>query len=192
MPNVLFVYLSQIWGMNSLDISLIILIALGAWGGFKKGLFVEIASLVGLIAGVFGAIYFSGFAGSWLRNSVEWDEKYINLTAFAITFTIIVVAVQMAGKLLTKIVDFAALGIINKLLGAAFGGLKVVFILSVALMWFNDWGMSRFILSEESKEDSILYPHIAVIAPAILPDLIKDAKVIIDETKEDLRVNEEN
>ena len=68
----------------------------------------------------------------------------------------------------------------------------MVFILSVALMWFNNWGMSGFILTEDRKEDSILYANIEPIAPAILPDLIEDAKQIIDDTKEDLRLNEEN
>ena len=190
--------------MNSLDLALVVIIGLAAWGGWKKGLFVEVASLIGVVAGVFGAIYFSGYAGNWLENSVDWEQKYINLSAFAITFLVIVVAVQMAGKMLTKIADFAAIGILNKLLGAAFaaffssflgaafGGLKMVFIVSVALMWFNDWGMSGFILSEERKEESVLYAQIEPIAPAILPDLIEDAKEIIDETKEDLRLNEEN
>ncbi|MDC7996993.1 CvpA family protein [Gilvibacter sediminis] len=178
--------------MNSLDLALVVIIGLAAWGGWKKGLFVEVASLIGVVAGVFGAIYFSGYAGNWLENSFDWEQKYINLSAFAITFLIIVVAIQMAGKVLTKIADFAALGILNKLLGAVFGGLKMVFILSVALMWFNNWGMSGFILTEERKEDSILYANIEPIAPAILPDLIEDAKQIIDDTKEDLRLNEEN
>lgn len=178
--------------MNSLDIALIVIVGLSAWGGWKKGLFVEVASLIGLIAGVFGAIYFSGYAGGWLENSFDWEQKYINLSAFAITFGIIVFAIHMAGKMLTKVADFASLGIINKLLGAAFGGLKMVFIISVALMWFNDWGMTGFIMTEERKQDSVLYPIIEPLAPAILPDLIEDAKVIIDETKEDLRVNEEN
>ncbi len=176
--------------MSSLDITLIVVIAIGAWRGFKKGLFVEIASLIGLVAGVFGAIYFSGYAGGWLRNAFDLDERYISLAAFAITFSGIVVAISMAGKLLTKIADFAALGIINKLLGAVFGGLKIAFILSVAIMWMNDWGMSGFIFTDEKKEDSIIYPHIEYLAPALVPDLIEDAKVIIDETKKDLETEQ--
>lgn len=178
--------------MNVLDLALIVIVGLSAWGGWKKGLFVEVASLIGLIAGVFGAIYFSGYAGGWLENSLDWEPKYRNLAAFAFTFGIIVVAIHMAGKMLTKIADFASLGVINKLLGAAFGGLKMVFIISVALMWFNDWGFTGLILTEERKAQSALYPVIEPLAPAILPDLIEDTKEIIDETKEDLRMNEEN
>ena len=172
--------------MNGLDIALGVVIVLGLYRGFKKGLFVEIASLVGLIAGVFGAIYFSYIIGNLLADNVSWEPKYVNLVAFAATFTIIVVAISMAGKMLSKIADFTGLGIINQLLGALFGGLKAAFILSVALMWAGDWGMSGFILSEENKEESVLYEPLASIAPVILPDLIKDAKVIIEETKADM------
>ena len=172
--------------MSGLDIALGILIVGGLYKGFKRGIFVEVASLVGLILGVFGAIYFSHIIGNLLADNVDWQPKYINLVAFAATFTLITVAISLAGKMLAKFADFAGLGIINKLLGAAFGGLKVVFILSVAIMWLNDWGVSSWIFSDESKEASVLYAPVESIAPVILPDIIEDAKVIIDETKADM------
>lgn len=178
--------------MNSLDIALILIIGLSAWGGWKRGLFVEIASLIGLVAGVFGAIYFSGYAGGWLENSLDWEPKYRNLAAFAVTFGIIAITIQLAGKLLTKVADFTSLGVVNKFAGATFGGIKMAFIISIALMWVTDWGFSGFILTEERKEDSALFPLVEPLAPVILPDLIDDATVIYEETKEDLRLNPED
>ena len=109
------------------------LILFGLVRGFMKGLFVEVASLVALIAGVYGAIHFSNFAAEFLQTKTEWTEQTINITAFAITFVIIVLAIGLAGKALTKLADFAALGIINKLAGGAFGALKIALILSVVL-----------------------------------------------------------
>ena len=107
--------------MNFIDIILGGLILFGFVRGLMKGLFVEIASLVALIAGIYGAIHFSYFAGDFLSEQfTTWEEKYINLTAFAITFVVILVAITMVGKLLTKIADFAALGILNKILGDLF------------------------------------------------------------------------
>jgi len=47
--------------MNVLDIILGALLLFGLVRGFMKGLFVEVASLVALIAGVYGAIHFSSF-----------------------------------------------------------------------------------------------------------------------------------
>ena len=122
--------------MTVIDIVLGALILFGLIRGLMKGLFVEVASLVALIAGVYGAIHFSNFAAEFLMERVDWNEKTINITAFAITFVIIVLAISLAGKALTKLADFAALGMLNKLLGAVFGGLKIAMILSVILMIF--------------------------------------------------------
>jgi len=173
--------------MSGLDIALGIVIVLGLYRGFKKGIFVELASLIGLIAGVFGAIYFSYIIGDLLRDTVTWEDNTVSLVAFAATFISIVIVISMAGKMLSKIANFTGLGIINKLLGAAFGGLKVAFIISVTIMWLNEWGVTtEWFLDSDKKDESLLYRPIESLAPAILPDLIEDAKVIIEETKADM------
>jgi len=106
--------------MSILDISLLTLLVLGLVRGFMRGFFVELASLVALIAGVYGAFHFSNFAASFLKERVNWDENSVNIAAFIITFIIIVLVIALAGKALTKIADFAMLGLFNKILGALF------------------------------------------------------------------------
>ena len=123
--------------MSIIDIVLGALLLFGLIRGAMKGLFVEIASLCALILGVWGAIHFSYFAADLLDSKVDWDEKTINIVAFAITFVVIVIAISLAGKALTKLADFAALGILNKLLGGVFGALKIGRILSVLLIVFK-------------------------------------------------------
>ena len=54
--------------MNSTDIVLGVILLLAFYSGFKKGLFVTLASLVGLIAGVYGAVYFSDYAGAYIAQ----------------------------------------------------------------------------------------------------------------------------
>ena len=46
-------------------------------------------------------------------NRFDWGEKTINITAFAITFVVIVLVISLAGKALTKLADFAALGLLK-------------------------------------------------------------------------------
>ena len=123
--------------MSIIDIVLGALLLFGVIRGIMKGLFVEIASLVALVLGVYGAIHFSYFASGFLESKVDWNEKTINIVAFAITFVVIVLTISLAGKALTKLADFAALGIINKLAGGVFGALKIGLILSVLLTVFN-------------------------------------------------------
>ena len=159
--------------MSVLDIILGALLLFGLITGFIKGLFVEIASLLALILGVYGAIHFSDFAADLLQSRFDWSEKTINITAFAITFVIIVLAISMAGKALTKIADFAALGIINKLLGGVFGALKIGLILSVVLIVFDKMNRTLPFVDESELEDSVLYKPVKSLAPTIFPSIIK-------------------
>ena len=159
--------------MSVLDIILGALLLFGLINGFIKGLFVEIASLLALILGVYGAIHFSNFAADLLQSRFDWSEKTINITAFAITFVIIVLAISLAGKALTKIADFAALGIINKLLGGVFGALKIGLILSVVLIVFDKMNRTLPFVDESELKDSILYNPVKSLAPTIFPSIIK-------------------
>ena len=159
--------------MSIIDIVLGALLLFGLIRGAMKGLFVEVASLVALVLGVYGAIHFSYFAAELLESRVDWNEKTINIVAFAITFVIIVLAISLAGKALTKLADFAALGIINKLAGGLFGALKIGIILSVLLIVFNKLNNTLPFMEEEDLEESVLYEPVKSLAPLIFPNLIK-------------------
>ncbi|MDY0781201.1 CvpA family protein [Tenacibaculum sp. IB213877] len=172
--------------MNTLDIIIAALLLFGFVRGLMKGLFVEVASLVALVAGVYGAIHFSYFLGNWLKNSVSWDEKYITLAAFAGTFVIIIVVIALLGKILTKIADFASLGILNKILGGAFGALKIGLILSVVFIFFGKMNDTIPFVKQESLDESILYKPVKKIAPMIFPSIIKGD----DDTTNDINKEE--
>ncbi|WGH74915.1 CvpA family protein [Tenacibaculum tangerinum] len=160
--------------MNTFDIIIAALLLFGFVRGLMKGLFVEVASLVALVAGVYGAIHFSYFIGDWLKNSVTWDEKYVSLAAFAITFVVIIVIIALLGKILTKIADFASLGILNKILGGVFGALKIGLILSVIFIFFGKMNDTIPFVKQETLDKSILYKPVKKIAPTIFPSIIKD------------------
>jgi membrane protein required for colicin V production len=171
--------------MGAIDIVLGIIILLGLFSGWKNGLFVALTSLIGLVAGVYGAIYFSDYAAVYISEWTDLSEQTTNLIAFAVTFLMIIIVISMLGKFLTKIADFAALGMINKVLGAAFTALKYAFIVSVVFMFVNSSeGLSGYIISEDKKADSVLYEPVASLAPMILPHIIKEYKKYNPEENE--------
>lgn len=159
--------------MNTFDIILTALLLFGFIRGIFKGLFVEVASLLALVAGVYGAIHFSYFVSDFLISKVSWDKKYITVVSFAITFAIIVIAVALLGKMFTKIANFAALGMLNKILGGVFGALKIGLILSVALIIFNKMNSTIPFITKEQKEKSVLFEPVKNLAPMIFPDFFK-------------------
>ena len=161
--------------MNLIDIVLGIILLVSFYSGYKKGLFVALASLIGLVAGVFGAIYFSDFAASYIYKWFDWNEQTVNLVAFGVTFMGILILISSTGKFLTKVADFAMLGIFNKILGGVFNCVKYAFIISVIFMFVNS--SDRFsILSEEDRQESLLYGPVASIGPVILPNIIREVK----------------
>ncbi|PQJ21208.1 CvpA family protein [Tenacibaculum sp. SG-28] len=168
--------------MTTFDIVIAVLLLFGFVRGLLKGLFVEVASLVALIAGVYGAIHFSYFIGDWLQDSVSWDEKYVSLAAFAGTFILIVIAISLLGKVLTKLANFAALGILNTILGGVFGTLKIGLIVSVVFIFFDKINSTIPFVEKEKLEESILYTPVKKIAPTIFPSIIKD----IEKEKEEI------
>ncbi|MGH1387131.1 CvpA family protein [Kordia sp.] len=161
--------------MNFIDIIIGGVIVLGFARGLMKGLFVEIASLVALIAGLYGAIHFSYFAGDFLvENFPSWEEKYVNLTAFAITFIVILIAVTMAGKLLTKVADFASLGILNKILGGAFGGLKMAVIIGAALVFFERTNNTMTFVEQDKIDGSALYEPVKEVGGFVFAYVLEE------------------
>ncbi len=162
--------------MGILDIVLGLLLIYGLYKGLKNGLFVEIASIIALVAGLFGAIHFSYIAGDYLSQNMDWNERYINLTSFIITFVIIVLVVHLAGKFLTKIADFAMLGLLNKLAGAIFGALKVAVILGALLVFFERANSSVNLVKSETLEESILYKPIKEIGALVFSKVLKEKK----------------
>ncbi|MFT7072813.1 CvpA family protein [Patiriisocius sp. Uisw_017] len=168
--------------MNIIDIVLGVILIFSFYKGLTKGFLSTIASLLGLILGVYGAIHFSHYAATYLSEKVDWNEQTINLTAFAITFIIILLSISIAGKLLTKIVDFAALGLLNKLLGGLFNTLKMAFIVSVIFMFINaSQNISGLLIPEEKKESSLLYEPVTKIAPLILPNILTEVDKLRNE-----------
>lgn len=175
--------------MSFLDIILGLLLLWGLWKGLKNGLFVEIASIVALIAGIYGAIHFSYYAGDYLSQNMEWDERYINIAAFVITFIAIVFIVHIAGKLLTKIADFAMIGLLNKIAGGIFGVVKVAVILGALLVFFERVNDSTGMVKNETMQGSVLYEPIKEIGAFIFNTVLKEKEETTPEPEEvnDLR-----
>ncbi|AZQ59966.1 CvpA family protein [Maribacter sp. MJ134] len=161
--------------MNFLDIVLGLLLLWGLWKGLKNGLFVEIASLIALIAGIYGAIHFSYITGDYLYERMDWNERYISITAFVITFILIVILVHTAGKFLTKIANFAMLGLLNKIAGALFGALKVAVILGALLIFFDRINENIGLVDDELKKESALYQPVKDLG-AFVFDYVLQAK----------------
>jgi membrane protein required for colicin V production len=83
--------------MNYIDVVLAIFLLIAAFSGFRKGFIIEVASLVALILGIWGAIKFSHFMAGFLSGQFDFHANYLGVAAFVVTFLIIVIVVYALG-----------------------------------------------------------------------------------------------
>src|SRR5690606_3106605 len=157
--------------MNFLDIILAVILLYGLVKGLWKGFFVEFASLISLLLGIYLAIKFSGFTANLIREHFSTESEYLEIIAFAITFILVVVGVVLLAKIFTKIADFASLGWVNRLLGGAFGLIKMIFILSVFLHFFQKINATNTFFSEEKLNESVLYTPVVKTSETVFPTI---------------------
>ncbi len=159
--------------VNFVDIVLGLLLLYGLFKGVKNGLVVEIASILALVAGLYGAIHFSYIVGNYLASHFNWNERVMSLISFIITFFIIVSLVILAARLLTKIAEIAMLGLLNKIAGGVFGTLKVAIILGALLVFFESVNKNLGLINDEVKQESALYQPIRNLGNLVFSKVIR-------------------
>ena len=176
--------------MNYLDIILSIPLLWGFYKGLTRGIIKELASLLALIFGIYGAVHFSEQLQPTLQANTSIDESFLPIISFAATFIVIVLLVRLLGLMLDKIIKLVALGMISGLLGGVFGALKTAFIISALLLVFNTLDYHLELIPNEQKKNSLLYQTISEMVPLLLPEaedgnsLIEEAEKVWQEAEE--------
>jgi membrane protein required for colicin V production len=173
--------------MNHVDIILTIPLAIGAIRGFSRGFIMEAATLIGLIAGVYLAALFAKAISIVILGWVSWNPVAVKIISFVITFVLVYVLVIALARFVEKIFKLTGLNLLNRLAGIVAGILKIAFILSVVLIFFNHLNRNNALMSDEVQNESFLYNKIATFVPSILPG--KDYFGVVDtavKIKDDL------
>jgi len=161
--------------MNYIDIILAILLLSGLVRGFMKGFIFEIAVAGALFLGTYAAFKLSYLLQPWILKMGNMNPFTVNLVCSILMFTLICVGIFFLAKLFTGLVNMAALGVFNKILGAIFGLLKYAFIISVFLYFFNLMDAKHHYLSADTKAESHLFYPVSKMSPALLP-MMKEMK----------------
>ena len=160
--------------MNYLDIIIAIILLLFGFKGFRKGLIIEVVTLVAFVVGIWGAMHFSDFTADHLKDVMEIDPKFLNTVAFVLTFVLLVILVNIIGWLLTKAVKAMNLGFFNRLGGAIIGLAKGLLLCSTFVLVINN--LQWFgVVKEEVRKESLLYPYVEKTVPYLYKgfDLVK-------------------
>ncbi|MDT8411813.1 MAG: CvpA family protein [Vicingaceae bacterium] len=157
--------------MNYLDIIIVIPLIWGAYKGFRKGFVIEIASLVGLVLGVWGGINFSSYSAEYLGKAFNISPEIMPLLSFVVTFIAIVILVFFIAKMLERVVKMVALGIVNRIAGMVFGMMKFGIIISIILNLVNTIDNEVSFIENEVKSKSLLYQPFSDFSGKLFPKL---------------------
>jgi len=168
--------------MNYLDIILVIPLLWGLYKGVSKGIIKELASLMALIVGIYGAVHFADSIQPYIKNSLSIESSFLPILSFAITFIGIVLVVRVIGFIVDKIIKLVALGFISRVLGGVFGALKTAYIISALLLIVNTFDYYLNLIPLEQKNASVLYRPLSNMIPSIAPN-VSDGNSLINEAE---------
>lgn len=175
--------------MSAIDILILIVIAIAAISGFRKGLISQLGSVLGIIAGIivcrlFGS-EFADFLDLNLSDATTSAESSAYLNS-AIANLILFVATYLAARLLSGIISNVAsglcLGIVDRIGGVVFAIFEWLLGLSLILNLFQAFFPDTHLVTSSS---GIADEYIMDLAPSILgSETAQEMFSTIDELSE--------
>ena len=162
--------------MTWLDIVILLPLLVGLVRGTMRGLITEIIAIAAVILGFIGAKIWGHVFSAWLLSQFTWPQPVCDAVAYALLFLGIAIALNIAGRLLSKLLKAINLGWINRVLGATFGLLKWAFIVLALVFCVNKLDQQFNFIQPELKKQSIIYPEAVKLADKAL-DYVKNTSL---------------
>lgn len=174
--------------MKAIDIVILIILILGAFRGFQKGLLLEIVGLFAFVVGIIGGFQLTPLVAGWLDGLFTSVPGLVPIISFIIVFVVIVLIINLIGVVLKKTIDLTLLGSFDDLAGSLAGVIKWALALSFLLWLLSFFG---FELAEKYTEGSMLYPFVVSLAPWVI-DVISYLLPVVKEFFDSIRPAEES
>ena len=171
--------------MNFIDITILIPLAYAGWKGFKHGLIIEIFTLMALVLGIYAGIHFSDYASKFLKDSLDWNSKYLPVVAFTLTFLAVGAMVYFGGKAIERVVKFTGLSPINKTFGIIFSLIKMGYFISVLIVLLESYDEKNDFFPEETKAASLLYEPVKNLSTSTIPGITESTIFLKNALKDE-------
>ncbi|SHK02133.1 CvpA family protein [Hymenobacter psychrotolerans] len=152
--------------MSAFDILLLLPLGIGAVKGFRRGLVLEVASLLAFILGAIGGLVLLNDAIPLVRHYVGEAFGLLPFVTFVLVFVAIVWGVHLLGSFVKKAVHLTPLGMLDNLGGGLAGVLKWVLGLSLLLHGVGMAGVQ--LIAPTLLTDSQVLPLVHQATPVAL------------------------
>ena len=148
--------------LESLDILILIALAIGVVRGFMTGAVRQVISLIGIVISIVLAVELMNPVGRLAGNALGVTEGLQPALGLLAVFLIIQILFFFVVRAVETVVKTFRLSTVNRILGGAVGMAKAALVLSVVFI-----GLAHLEIPErENREESFLYAPIADALPA--------------------------
>lgn len=157
--------------MATLDIILLVCFLPGIIRGISKGFLEQALALAGIVLSVWAAFHFSSLAAGWLKPYLSVSETVLNVISFALILVAVSLLVLLAAKLLTKVVELAMLGWLDKVLGLVFAVAVNALAIGVFVVLFDTLNVKFEFVKPEVLDKSVMYTTLRDLCYLVFPYL---------------------
>ncbi|AFL88086.1 putative membrane protein, required for colicin V production [Terriglobus roseus DSM 18391] len=148
-------------GMNPLDWTIALVLAISVVTAFMRGLIRSVVSLAGLLAGILAACWYAPKGAAYLARWVT-PFAFAEIVAFVLILAGVYVLAALLGRVLSGAAGAVGLGFLDRLGGACFGFVRGVLLLASLVLPFGP-----FLHDFRAAKDSVLLPYLLPAAHGI-------------------------
>ena len=157
--------------MEILDWIIIGFVAVGTVLGFAKGVLRQVATLVGLVAGLLLARALYLTVGERMAVELGTSATVAQIIAFFLIWILVPIVLLWVASLLTRVLEVVNLGILNRIGGAVFGAIKYSLLASLAIQLIEFVDPNNGLIPHSVKKNSALYYPIEEVGDTFVPTL---------------------
>ena len=164
----------------AIDIIFLVLLAMAAFKGFRRGFIVAIFSFLAIVIGLAAAIKFSVLVSAWLQGNINIGAQWLPFISFAAVMIAVIILVRWIANILQASVELVLLGWLNKLGGIVLYALLYSMVYSVILFYATQMNILKPETIQASQTYAIIEPwgpKVVEMIGSIIPvfkDMFKD------------------
>lgn len=157
--------------MGTIDIVILACFLPAVYLGLKNGFIRQLVALAVVVGGIVLALRFSDTVGAWLQQRIKVEPFWIKAISFALIFITVALVLNLAGKLLEKVLSIAMLGWLNRLLGLALALATSALLIGVIVYMVDSANQLVEFLPKEKIEESRFYKPLLTLVQNVFPYL---------------------
>lgn len=162
--------------MNTLDIILLVVAAIGVIYGLKVGLVKQLTLGAGAIIGLLQATIFYQQAGAEIQELSGWEYWICQALGFMAVLLAVFAIISLAGLLLRLLLKVSLLGWVDRIFGALFSMFVAIAALAFGVKVSNSFLPENNITGETSQQESLLYEKVAKVTFTIIDEVKEEVK----------------